>query len=157
MGSGLDLRASSIRGQVLPTCIRGANPRNRTESRAQGRTTILDTWMLTTRSQISWNSPFHGGVRVNLTAGGLRMCPGLYLCFFCRLRESGDKAYISETFLISEPSSGTNIYRRVWIGSFTGKRRSFDLTLRRTVFLAWHICFIDYYYKCVFLRIPSSS
>jgi hypothetical protein len=72
---------------------------------------------------------------------GPRMSPTQYLCLLLRsteyseLTEYSDEAYIRETFLILEPCSGTNVYRRVGIGSFIGERRSFDLTVRQTVFL----------------------
>jgi hypothetical protein len=66
---------------------------------------------------------------------GPRMSPTQYLCLLLRSKNCSDRAYINETFLILEPSSGTNIYRRVGIANFIGERQSFDLTVRRTIFL----------------------
>jgi Heterokaryon incompatibility protein (HET) len=63
---------------------------------------------------------------------GPRMSPSQYCCLLLRSTEDSEKLYIRETFLILEPCLGTNTYRRVGIGNFTGESRSFDLTVRRT-------------------------
>jgi hypothetical protein len=69
---------------------------------------------------------------------GPRMSPTQYSCLLLRSTvyseptEHTDKVHVRETFLILEPCSGTNVYRRVGIGNFMGESRSFDLTVRRT-------------------------
>ena len=65
----------------------------------------------------------------------LRISPTQYLCLLLRPRVYKNKELMKETFLILEPCSGTNAYRRVGIGNFFDKSRSFDLTVRRTLHL----------------------
>jgi hypothetical protein len=67
--------------------------------------------------------------------GRLRISPAQYLCLLLRFRVYKNEESIKETFLILEPRSGTDAYRRVGIGNFIGKSRSFDLTVRRTLHL----------------------
>lgn len=66
---------------------------------------------------------------------GPRMSPTQYLCLLLRSTEykGKDKTEILETFLIMESCLGTNEYRRVGLGRFSGESRNFDLTVRRTL------------------------
>jgi Heterokaryon incompatibility protein (HET) len=65
----------------------------------------------------------------------LRMSPTQYLCLLLRSKVSKDELSIYETFLMLEPCSGANAYRRVGIGNFIGKSPKFDVTIRRTLSL----------------------
>jgi hypothetical protein len=62
----------------------------------------------------------------------LRTSPTEYMCMLFRTRMSKEEPWMRETFLILEPCSGTDAYRRVGIGYFTGTGESsnFDLTVR---------------------------
>lgn len=66
---------------------------------------------------------------------GPRMSPSQYLCLLLRSVEYKykEKAYIMEKFLIMESCSGTDVYRRVGLGRFSGESRNFDLSVRRTL------------------------
>jgi len=65
----------------------------------------------------------------------LRRSPTKYLCMLGRTRYRKEDALERETFLILEPCSGTDAYRRIGIGYFFKGSPNFDLTVRRTLSL----------------------